>query len=478
MKRRLAMVPALAALLLLAAAVPASALDEADRLFMVGERALGDRYYPVARRALDRFVTQYPRDARLPRALVMLGRVHLALDDPRAALDAITRAQTFPAPPAEQLEAKFWQAETLFRLQRFGEARAAYDEVVRTDAASPLAPEAVYGVGWCELKLNRPEPAVAAFREFLTTWPDHKHAAGATLYLARALADLKRGAEALPLLTTFPAKYPGSPLIPEALFQVGAVKLAGGDVRGGVEDLRSFVAAYPSHELVPGARRLIGQTTGRYGDRQEQQAAYKDFMAQKPATAESLYEAAAIAQRLSQPKDADAAWRRLKSEFPEHPLTRRLALELGGTALKQKHWKDANALGQLAAQSEDDRVRAEGWLLVGESELQLGRYSQAAKAFEAVGALGDSVEAGTRYRALAGLGLARERQKEWKGALSAYEQVASRSPDTGLRDWARARVTAVKEQMPKSTNSRPNGAASKPSGTAPRPADKPAGKKS
>jgi hypothetical protein len=36
----------------------------------------------------------------------------------------------------------------------------------------------------------------------------------------------------------------------------------------------------------------------------------------------------------------------------------------------------------------------------------------------------------------------------------------------------------VKEQMPKSTNSRPNGAASKPSGTAPRPADKPAGKKS
>jgi TolA-binding protein len=477
MKRRLAMVPALAALLVLAATVPVSALDEADRLFMVGERALADRFYPVARRALDRFVTQYPRDPRMPRAIVMLGRTQLALDDAPAALDSFTRAQSLPASPPERLEAKFWQAEALFRLQRFTEARTAYDEVVRTDAASPLASEAMYGFAWSELKLNRLEPAVTAFREFLTTWPEHKHAASATLYLARALADLKRGPEALPLLTPFAAKYPGSPLIAEAQFQVGAIKLAGGDPRGGLDDLRSFVAAHPSHELAPTAQRLIGQTTGKYGDRQEQQAAYKAFMAQSPASAESLHDAVRIALRLSQPKDVDAAWRKLKSEFPDHTLTRRLALDLGAAALKQKNWKDAATFGQTAAQSEDDVVRAEGLLLVGESELKLKRFPQAAKAFEAVGTVGDAVEAGTRYRALAGLGLAREEQKEWKGALNAYEQVANRSPDTGLRDWARARVSAIKDQMPKSGNGKPNGTAPKRPEPV-KPAEKPAGKKS
>ena len=71
MKRRLAMVTALAALLMLGSLVsPVSALDEADRLFMVGERALADRFYPVARRTLERFVAQYPKDrahARAPR---------------------------------------------------------------------------------------------------------------------------------------------------------------------------------------------------------------------------------------------------------------------------------------------------------------------------------------------------------------------------------------------------------------------------
>ena len=470
MKRRLAMVLAFAALLVVLPAVSVSALDEADRLYLVGERALADRFYAVARRALDRFVTQYPRDPRLPRAVLMLGRAHLALDTPQAALDAFTRAHGMFTAPPDLLEARFWQGEVLFRLKRFSEARAAYDEVVRTDAASPLAAEALYGLAWSEMELKRPEPAVTAFRDFLTTWPDHALAAHATLQQARALVELKRASEALPLLTTFAGKYPNSPLVPDARFLVGWIKINEGDPRGGVDDLRSFVAAYPNHEQTPAAQRLIGQTSGRYGDRQEQQASYKAFMAQSPATAESLHEAARIAMRLSQPKDTEAAWRRLKAEFPDHPLTHRLALDLATTAFKQKNWKEAAALGQTAAQSEDDTVRAEAWLMVGESELKLRRLPQAVKAFEAVGTVNE-VDAGVRYRALAGLGLAREEQKEWKAALTAYEAVVSRSPDTSLRNWARERVAAVKAQLPKAGAG--NGAAPK----RPEPA-KPAGKKS
>jgi TolA-binding protein len=470
MKRRLAMVLAFAALLVILPALSVSALDEADRLYLVGERALADRFYAVARRALDRLVTQYPRDPRLPRAVLMLGRAHLALDSPQAALDAFTRAQGTLTAPADLLEARFWQGEALFRLKRFSEARAAYDEVVRTDAASPLAAEALYGFAWSELELKRPEAAVTAFRDFLTTWPDHALAAHATLQQARALVELKRASEALPLLTAFAGKYPSSPLIPDARFLVGWIKINHGDPRGGMDDLRSFVAAYPNHEQTPAAQRLIGQTSGRYGDRQEQQASYKAFMAQSPATADSLHEAARIAMRLSQPKDTEAAWRRLKAEFPDHPLTQRLALDLATTAFKQKNWKDATALGQTATQSEDDTVRAEAWLLVGESELKLRRLPQAVKAFETVGTV-NGVDAGLRYRALAGLGLVREEQKEWKAALTAYEAVVSRSPDTSLRDWARERVTAVKAQLPKT------GAGNDTAPRRPEPA-KPAGKKS
>jgi TolA-binding protein len=475
MKRCLAMVTTLAALQVLVLAVPsASALDEADRLFMVGERALEDRFYPVARRALERFVAQYPKDPRSGRALVMLGKARLALNDPQSAMEAFARAQSAVSAPADQLEAKFWQAEALFKLKRFGEAGAAYDAIVRTDAASPRAPEALYGYAWSELELQHPEPAVAALGDFLKTWPEHALAPAATLLLARAHLDLKHVPDALQLLSPFATQYPSSKLIPDAQFLFGWVKVNNGDPHGGLADLRAFVAANPQHEQAPAAQKLIGLALGKSGNRTEMLEAYKTLMEQSPPTAEGLSEAADIARRLARPKDVEAAWLRLKGQFPDHALTRKLALDLAQAAFKQKNWKDASAYGATAAQSEEDAPRAEAWLLVGESELKLKHFPQAAKAFEAVGAISE-IEAGTRYRALAGLGLVREEQKEWKAALTAYEAVAGRSPDVSLRDWARDRVAAMKLQLKSGNGGAPPPA--KRSDPA-RPTDKSAGRKS
>ncbi len=469
MKRRLAIVAALAlAVLLPPAVVSVSALEEADRLFLVGEKAMADRFFPVARRALERFVTQYPSDARQPRALLMLGQARLRLNDAESALEALGRAQTALKATAEVQEAKFWQAEAQFRLKRYTEARTAYEEIVRTDAAGPLAPEAFYGLAWSELELKHPEPAIAAFREFLSTWPDHALAPAATLQLARALVEAKRVSEALPLLTAFPTKFPGAKLIPDAQYLLGWVKYNNGDRQGGLSDLSAFVTANPNHEQAPEARRLLAQGLAKYGDRSQRLAAYKTFMSQDPPTAEGYYEAATIAAGLGMRAEHDAAWRKLRAEFPQDERTRKMASDLAAAAFKQKNWKDAATFGAIAAQSDDEGVKAEGWLLVGEAELKQRHFPQAAKAFEAVGAIPD-VEISSRFRALAGLGLAREEQKEWKAALAAYETVATKSPDTTLRDWARDRVAEVKRQMPKT-----NGNGVKPI----KPADKPPSKKS
>jgi len=70
----------------------------------------------------------------------------------------------------------------------------------------------------------------------------------------------------------------------------------------------------------------------------------------------------------------------------------------------------------------------------------------AAKAFDAVGGVKD-VEAGVRYRALAGLGLcARAAQRPaWRprGVPVGREQ----QPDATLSDWARDRAQAVKNLL-------------------------------
>jgi TolA-binding protein len=435
---------------LLAVSPSASALEESERLWLVGERAYADKLYAVSRRALERFMSQFPADRRVPAAALMLGRARLALGDLPAALEAFRRAQTASSASGAPLEARFWEAEVLFRLKRYPEARVAYDDVVRQNAASPFAADAVYGLAWSELESKRPEAAVAAFRDFLSAWPEHAFAPSATLHLARALVDLKRTDEALPLLAGFAARYPAAPQRADAQYLLGWLKATTGDARGGLADLRAFVAAHPSHDQAPAARRLITQTAARYGDREELLDSYKTLMEQEPATPEGLNEAAGIAARLGRPPDQEAAWRKLRAQFPEHALTRRLALDLAASAFKQKNWKDAATFAQVAAESNETTLKSEGWLLTGESELKLKRFAPAAKAFEAVGAIPD-VEADVRFRALAGLGLAREEQKEWKAALAAYDTVVKKSPDATLRDWARQRMTEVKARASATT---------------------------
>jgi len=447
MKRCAPRISAGIALVLLSLVSPAAALDEAERLWLVGERAFADGLYPASRRALERFVAQYPKDARVPDAVLLLGKARLQAGDAQAALESFKRAQTLTPVPGRPQEARFWEAETLFRLKRFLDARDAYDAVVLADAAGPLAPEAFYGRAWSDLELKRQEAAVAGFRELVSAFPNHALAPSATLQAARALADLKRTSEALSLLSDFAKKYPSSPLVADAQFWSGWIKSTSGtDPRAGVAELRAFVAAHPNHAQAATARRLIPQTLARYGDRDDQLEAYKAFMEQNPATPDGLYSAAQIAGGLDRPRDREAAWKRLSTDFADHPLTLKLALELGSAAFKQKSWKSAATYATQATKSDDDAVRSEAWLLLGESELKQKRYVEAAKAFETVGTV-SGVETGVRFRALAGLGLAREEQQSWKAALAAYEAVAARSPDATLRDWARERAGAVKARL-------------------------------
>jgi TolA-binding protein len=448
MTRTLFPVVALASVLLVTLSAPSAlALDEADRLWLVGEQASADGLHPLARRVLDRFVAEYPNDARAPSALLLLGRARLALGDGEQALDAFRRFRTV-APPAQRLEGRFWEAEALYRVKRFAEARAAYDDVLRQNAASPLAPDATYGLALCELELRRSEAAVKAFRDFITTWPEHPQVPSATFYLAQTLFDLKRYSDALPLLTSFAAKYPKHRLVPDAQYLLGSTRLAAGEREAGVEDFKAFVAAYPSHPLAPAARQAITGTLAKHGNKTQQQSAYTQLMQQSPATPEALYDAGLIAGRLGQAQNQDAAWRRLRKEFPNHSLAHQASLELARVAFKKKSWGDAATHAKAASASNDDAVRVEAFLLVGESELKLNRFKDAAKSFEAVGAV-KNVDAGDRYRALAGLGLAREQLEELRAALTAYESVASKCPDATLRDWARDRAAAVKARLSK-----------------------------
>ena len=469
MTRRLLSIPALASILLAGlSAAPALALTEADRLWLVGERAFADGLYPVSRRTLERFVADNPSDPRIAQATLLLGRTRLVMGEPEKALESFRRLRPIANLPAQQLEARFWEAESLYRLKQYAAARSAYDDVISKDAASPMAPEAIYGVGLCDLELKRPEAAIKAFRELLKTWPDHAQAGSATFYLAQTLVETKKYSEAVPLLSTFETKYPKSKLVPDSHYLLGVTRLAAGEREAGVKELQAFIAANPNHQMVPAARRAITDGVAKSGTPTQQKAATSSPPSQQKtattppsqpsqqkattsqttqssATADLLYDAGVSAGTNGDVKGQQAAWARLRKEYPNHPLSYQAAYDLAESAFKKKEWTQAATQAKAAAGSDEEALRARAHLLAGESELKLSRYKDAAKSFEAVGNV-KNLEAGDRYRALAGLGLAHEQLGEIRAALAAYDAVATKSPDTKLRDFARERAAALRAQ--------------------------------
>jgi TolA-binding protein len=432
----------LALLVVTASAGPALALDEADRLMLVGEKSYEDELYPLSQRMLERFIERFPDDKRAGEATLLLGKARLAQGSLDVALEAFRKAEGFSPVPGKPQEARFWEAETLYRLKRFTDARAAYVRVISAEPSSPLLPDALYSIGWIDLELKRRDAGVIEFGRLIKEFPDHAAVPSASVQLARALLETKHADEAVAVLESFPTKYPAHRLVPEARYYLARARLAAGETNKGAVELRAFVRAYPGHELAPSARREALDAQIKGGKKKELAEEYAALMAEEPPTPQGLSEAGAIGVALDRPRDAETAWGRLRKEFSDHPLTARASLEQAQTAFSKKNFKDSAALGRAAAKSPEGAVRGEALLVVGESEMKLRHPAQALPAFQAA-ADTPGLEPALHFRALAGTGLAHEDQKQWVQAARYYDEVAEKSPDKTLAAWAKARRAAI-----------------------------------
>jgi TolA-binding protein len=403
---------------------------------------------------LERFLERFPGDGRAGDATLLLGKARLSQGAFDAALDAFRKTQGFTPVPGKPQEARFWEAETLYRMKRFTDARAAYARVVSAEPASPLLPDALYGLGFADLELKRRDAAAVDFRRLVKEFPDHAVAPSATIQLARALIETKHAAEAAEVLEPFASRYPEHRLVPEARYYLARARLASGDTAEGVAQLLAFARAYPGHELAASARRVALDAQIKGGKKKELAEEYAALQAQKPPTPEGLYDAGTIAVALARPRDAEAAWTRLRKEFPDHALAARASLEQAQTAFGKNNFKDAVALGRAAARSPEDAVRGEAFLVVGESEMKLRHPAQALPAFLAA-ADTPGLEPALRFRALAGSGLAHEDQKQWAQAAKYYDEVAEKSPDKTLAGWAKTRRAAIAANLKPKADKQP-----------------------
>jgi TolA-binding protein len=219
---------ALALILLLSCALAGlAAPTAADKQYTTGKQYFDKRAYNSAITELNKFITAYPKDARVFEARFMLGRAYQHREDYDRALALYLRVTNEASAPKyaplraevhyqtaecywmlKQFEkaikyyryslvlsgeqpdlsarAHYWLAESLYQLERFPEAKAEYAAVPEIAPKHDLAPWAVYSSGMIELRESHFAEAIAALEQVIAGHPDSPVVGEATLMLGFA----------------------------------------------------------------------------------------------------------------------------------------------------------------------------------------------------------------------------------------------------------------------------------------------------
>lgn len=185
--------------------------QQSDALFGLGRMYRKQGVFTKASAVYEKFLKLYPDDARVPDALLDLGRSQRAMGAYKNALNRFYNVinSTLKLPPESyehyQLLAKTAQfeiAETHFETGNFAEAAKFFDRLRLLDLAPEDRARAHFKSACALLKGGEAEKAASIFTQFIDQWPQDINVPEARYLLALTLRQLGRAEEALTITLT------------------------------------------------------------------------------------------------------------------------------------------------------------------------------------------------------------------------------------------------------------------------------------
>src|SRR5262245_12516244 len=184
------------------------------------------------------------------------GRVKLSRGDLEEAARSFEQASRPGTEPEVVVEARYWHAETLYRLGQFERADWLFRQVTTDPKRGPLALWAVFGSGFTALQLGDPARAEDAFRRVLGVAHPVALEGWARHGLALALYAQGRWSDADKMWSEATARRMSPALERDILFWHGDTQGRVGQPRDAAEKLARFTQGGPHRLLVPGLVRL------------------------------------------------------------------------------------------------------------------------------------------------------------------------------------------------------------------------------
>jgi len=117
---------------------------------------------------------------------------------------------------SQQESSAFAEAESLNQAGKYKEAFNAYDAFLKNHAASKLAPDALYGMGYTQFALKSYKSSAATQQKLLDSYATHALAPNAMLNLANSQIQLGQIPAAKKTLKDLVAAYPSAEVTPSA----------------------------------------------------------------------------------------------------------------------------------------------------------------------------------------------------------------------------------------------------------------------
>ena len=180
--------------------------DQCEALLGLARMHRKQGVFTKASAVYERFLKSYPDDARVPDALLELGRCQRAMGAYKNALNRFYSVinSTLKLPPESyehyQLLAKTAQfeiAETHYETGNFQEAAKFFDRLRLLDLAPEDRARAHFKSACALMNGGETEKAATKFKQFVDQWPDDENVPEARYLLALSLRQLGRADEAL-----------------------------------------------------------------------------------------------------------------------------------------------------------------------------------------------------------------------------------------------------------------------------------------
>ncbi len=290
--------------------------------FNTGDSYYNLKQYDSSRVYYQKVLTEFPSSPLVSDAMTGLQYTYQAEGKPAGALAEIDKFLDAAPEGGSREELVMRKGDILFGQGDYAGAALEYQSMLKMNPPRALRAKALYQLGRAyELEDNQ-QQAVSYYEEILRNFDDTETAQDVRLMTGVSYIKLRRHRAAVDILTPFAGKYPQSPLLPEARYQLGVAEMNIPDRPAAKRQFREVIEKHPDDIFADRSRLQLARM---HNDAKEYRMALdtlERIIARRndDLAAEALLLVGENYLSLKKPADALQAFRDVYEQYDEFPI--------------------------------------------------------------------------------------------------------------------------------------------------------------